>query len=1700
MSEPIPVSIGHSLANSGLHVLDAGLQHVPPGVLGELYLTGDGLASGYLGAPGLTAARFVANVHGPPGSRMYRTGDLVRIREDGALDYVGRIDEQVKIRGFRVEPREVTDALTALASVAGASVLARSRSSGDTSLIGYVVPREGHPFDADALRAGLAERLPDHLVPAVLVEVPAIPLTANGKVDSRALPADAVPARPGPPATAIEARVRTLFARVLGLAAVEADENFFKRGGNSLLALRLIAAIRSELGRDLPMRALFASPTPAGAAAALTEPSRPAPFRRTLPDHVPLSFAQQRLWFLHRVDPDDVSYHMPLTLRLTGTVDSDALRAALSDVVERHESLRTVFPQDEHGVPYAHLLHREAMPALRTADGRLDADALVAEEIRRPFDLTVDPPLRATLIHGPGPSHLLLLLLHHIAADEWSMTPLLADLAHAYRRRLSGHRPRWAELPLRYADYALWQRDSRDDRPADRLRHWESMLAGAPEAMPLPTDRSAPPATGASGASIPFVVPDPAARSVRELATRTGSSVFMVLHATLLVLLHRRGAGTDLVIGTPVAGREHDALRDLVGLFVNTVPLRVDIEGARSFGELLERVRQADMTALEHAEVPLDEIVRSLNPSRSAGSHPWFRVVLAYRTAEDTSVEFPGATVDVAMHDTGTAKFDLAVEVSDHGAGGELSGRIAYRTDLFDPGTVDGLADLFVQLLQELPADPRRGVAHCGNTLSDVERHRLLVEFNATAIDAPVRTVPEMFAEQTARWPDKPAVVCEQEQLTYAELDSRSAQLAALLVKHGAGPERLVALALPRTADLVVAVLGVLRSGAAYLPVDPGHPSARIKHMFDEATPDLVLSTSDVAKHLPWVDPILLDDPVARTAPDVDPTYVPAPGPSPAHTAYVIYTSGSTGAPKGVVVTHQGAAALMATAIDRLRTSPETRSLLFASIGFDVAFFEMTMALLVGGTVVVVPSHLRVPGPELTEYVADQRVTHLCLPPAILGALPPECELPAGATLLCGTETVPADLVGRWGSTVRFFNAYGPTEATVNSTLWEHRPGWRGDRVPIGPPDPGTTAYVLDDGLRPVPVGARGELYLGGPGLARGYLGDPGLTASRFVASPFGPPGSRLYRTGDLAAWRENGDLDFHGRADRQVQLHGVRVEPGEVENALTELPGVRQAVAVVDEASGRKTLIAYVVPEAKTTPVPSALRKQLTKRLPAPLVPRAVVVVDRLPLTPHGKLDRSALPAADFRHTAQGRPPRTRVEQALCEVYATTLGLPEPVGVDDSFFDLGGHSLLVVALAAGIRAKIGLDIPLTTLMGHHTVADLTVVIADPDMGEARPDRIDVVVDSEPDTDLPVLTAPPPTGPVHRPLLTGATGFVGAFLLRELLDRTDATVHCLVRASGPTEAWKRIEEALRAYRLWEPGLAARIVAVPGDLARPRLGLDPGTWERLATEIDAVYHGGARVNHAEPYRRLKAANVDGTREVLRFARDRRTKPVHFLSTAGVPVDDEAAPAVRLAPLSAERWITGYAASKWVAECLVERSARQGVPTRVYRLGLVGGHSVTGAYQLKDSVWHLVRAAALLGTAPDLPVPGPTVSFLPVDLVSAEIVRLSTSAGPVPPVSCLPQGEELPVRTLLELLRERRRLRWVPVQEWLDRLAAAPDERLATAKLLIRNYHRLLTGRGSGVPAGNPPPVGEDLLRTYLNYFDDVEFLPRPEGDT
>ncbi|WP_158628734.1 non-ribosomal peptide synthetase [Dyella choica] len=1035
---------------------------------------------------------------------------------------------------------------------------------------------------------------------------------------------------------------------------------------------------------------------------------------------IPMSFAQQRLWFLGKLEGPGIAFNVPLALHLAGPLDGFVLQAALSDLLSRHESLRTCFT-DAEGIGYQVVLPRErAACVLNVVD---QAEEELDDAMRRfhsqPFDLEREIPLRAMLYRLAPQRHVLLLLVHHIASDGWSWAPMLRDLAQAYAARLGGQAPAWTPLPVQYADYSLWQRewmtqaDTTDSDVARLVDYWKRSLAGLPEQLDLPFDRPRPARASQHGATVQVRWDESLASPLRQLARDARGSLFMGVHALVAALLFKLGAGEDLPLGTPVAGRSEEALNDLVGFFVNLLVLRSDVSGRPSFRQLLARVRDADLDAYAHQELPFERMVDIVNPGRATSRHPLFQVAVILQNNRDALFEVPGLSAQARFLVTETAKYDLTFEFTElFDAAGRPDGlalQLEYATELFDRSTVQRFADSLRHLLTQVVAQPDCSLADI-ELLSAQERYTLLQTWNDTAHAVPNATVSELFGAQAARTPDAPAASEGASTLSYRELDARANQLAHYLRSLGVGADQRVGLCMERSLDQLVAMLAILKAGGAYLPLDPNYPEARLSLMLNEASAMRVVTRAEhVARlHSSGVATLVFDD-CGQTVGHL-PQSAPPMECHPDHLAYVIYTSGSTGAPKGIAVSHRNVVELAWNR--RWRDGAQQRVLMHSPPVFDACTYETWVPLLSGQHVILAPPG-RADLPVLADTIVRHQVTALFLTTALFRLLVEEhgdCLGNVRTVWSGGEAAVPRvfrELLARYPH-IDAVNVYGPTETTTFATCHRVLAPVSEAPIPIGKPLDNTRVYVLDDALRPVPVGVPGELYIAGAGLARGYLQRAGLTAQRFVASPFGAPGERMYRTGDRVRWREDGQLIYVGRTDHQVKIRGHRVELGEIEAVLATQPGVRQAAVIVrEDQPGQRQLVAYAVAAQGAALDASTLRRALAGTMPEYMVPAAVILLDALPLTINGKLDQRALPAPVFQ-PASGGVPATPEEYALAGLFAEVLGL-QRVGTQDSFFDLGGHSLLATRLISRIRSSLQVELSIRTLFEAPTVAELAL-------------------------------------------------------------------------------------------------------------------------------------------------------------------------------------------------------------------------------------------------------------------------------------------------------------------------------------------------------------------------------------------------------
>ncbi|MBV9122341.1 MAG: amino acid adenylation domain-containing protein, partial [Planctomycetes bacterium] len=1321
-------TIGRPLANTHVYILDRHLRPVPVGVPGELFIGGAGVARGYLHRPELTAQKFLPDPFDPEGAgRLYRTGDWVRWLPSGELEYLGRLDHQVKIRGFRIELGEIETVLTRHPAVREAVLTAREDHPGDKRLVAYLVGN-GEPLPPTAeLRSYLKEHLPEYMVPSAFVTLESMPRTPNGKVDRKTLPApeqarEDVPASLSAPRTPVEELVAGVWAEVLGRGPAGIHDNFFELGGHSLLATQVVSRLQEWLRVDLPLRALFEAPTVAGLAEVI-EHLRQGSARVQLPPlgptpregPLPLSFAQQRLWFLHQWAPGSCLYHIPAAVRLHGPLDVSALERSFQEVVRRHEALRTTFANAD-GQPVQVITPDRASPlpvidlsAVPAAEREEKVQELASLEARRPFDLVGEPLLRTTLLRLGAEEHVVLLTMHHIISDGWSLGVFLREVTALYGAFAAGQPAPLPDLPVQYADYTLWQRQWLQGEVLQKqLSYWKEQLANAPPALDLPTDYPRPAVQSFHGARQAFTLSSELTDQLRSLSRREGCTLYMVLLAAFQALLHRYTGQEDICVGTPIANRGRSETEGLIGFFVNTLVLRTDLSGDPPFRAFLGRVRTAALSAYAHQDLPFEKLVEEIQPQRDLSRSPLFQVLFAFNQDPGQFLELPGLTLDITEVDTGTAKFDLSLSLVEGPNG--LSGSFEYSTDLFEKESMARLLGHWRTLLEGIVAEPGQCLSELP-LLTQAEQRQVVLGWNATRVDyPPPHLLPDLIEDQVGRSPEAVALVSEGQHLTYQELNRRANQLAHWLQRQGVGPDVLVGVCLERSLDMVVALLGVLKAGGAYVPLDPDYPPQRLAFLLQDAQAPVLLTHERLLDQLPphAAEVLCLD----RDGPTVagEPQDNPGRQLTPEHLAYVIYTSGSTGTPKGAMNTHRGICNRLLWMQQQYQLTGQDRVLHKTPFSFDVSVWEFFWPLLGGATLVVARPGGHRDSAYLAELIARERVSVLHFVPSMLQAFLQEPGLEQLTSLrhvICSGEALPFELQERFFARMpaALHNLYGPTEAAVDVSFWECVPGDQRGLVPIGRPVANTQLYVLDEHQQPLPVGVPGELYLGGVQLARGYLNRPELTGERFISNPLpGTPGPRLYRTGDRARWLADGTVEYLGRLDHQVKLRGFRIELGEIEAVLGQHAGVREAVVLVREDSpGDPRLVAYVVPAGE--PVSTVeLRAFLKEKLPEYMVPAAFVWLEALPLSGNGKVDRKALPAPEETGSEEEwLAPRSAKEEVVAGIWAEVLGR-QRVGVRDNFFELGGHSLLATQVLSRLRQVFGVELPLRGLFENPTV------------------------------------------------------------------------------------------------------------------------------------------------------------------------------------------------------------------------------------------------------------------------------------------------------------------------------------------------------------------------------------------------------------
>ena len=1329
--------IGKPLANIEMYILDRQLQPVPIGVPGELYIGGICLAKGYLNRPDVTAAKFIPHpFRNTPTERLYRTGDRARYLPTGEIEYLGRLDNQVKIRGFRIELGEIEVVLAKHPAVRQVIVVVREDLPGDKRIVAYLVLTHQQVGLIEELHRYVSQKLPQQMMPTAFVMLTALPLTPNGKIDRRALPAPDLAAIVSDPTTfvaprnALERQLATIWAEVLKLERVGIHHNFFKLGGHSLIAVQLLMRIESQLQRQLDLQQLWKTPTIAEIAEILgdkTSKWQTIP-QRTNSQSIPLSFTQQRLWFLEQLEPNRADYHMSTAASLTGNLNIVAIQRALDEIVAQHESLRTNFMSDlGHPVqvirsPRSVELSVQDLRSWPQSQRDREIERLLQHQQLRPFDLERDLMLRGCVLHIGAQEYILLLVMHHIVADGWSLGVLTEQLQQLYRGFDRDRVPQLPALPIQYADFCLWQRQyCQGEALAATIAYWKQQMASAPALLSLPTDRPRPKIQTFHGSSHAFEIERSLTTQLSRLSQEAEATLFMTLLAAFDTLLYRYTGSEDLVVGIPIASRNRPELAGLIGFFANTLALRTDVAGNPSFLEVLERVKQVAVGAYTHQDLPFGVLVEELQPQRDLSYSPLFQVMFSFEEdAAPRQIELADLISTTYSIERQTAQFDLTLRLEK--TADRLVGTWIYNTDLFDAGTIDRLAGHFQTLLAGIVANPAQPIASLPLLTTD-ELQLLLGEWsNPQTTELPDRCWYQLFEQQVEKTPHAVAVVFEGERLTYQELNNRSNQLAQYLQTLGVGADVLVGIGVERSLDLLVGLLGILKAGGAYVPLDPYYPATRLGYMLADAQISILVTQQDLVDRLST-------HPARVVCLDRDWQEIskfkrqnPTSQISPAHLAYVIYTSGSTGQPKGVQITHSAVTNFLTATRQKPGLSPSDTLLSVTTISFDIAVLELYLPLIVGAKVVLASRETAMDGNALLRLLNESQAT-------VMQATPTTWQLLLAAgwkgnsalKILCGgeslTPTLASQLVAR---SAAVWNMYGPTEATVWATIKEVGQCASASASPscnnIGKPLDNIQTYILDCQLQPVPIGVPGELYLGGVGLAQGYLNRPDLTAAKFIAHPFSQiADARLYRTGDLVRYLPTGEIEYLDRLDDRVKIRGFQIELGEIEAVLATHPAVRQvAVVAREDRPGDRRLVAYIVPTNVQTELINELLPFLRQKLPQQMIPSAFVRSIELPMTPNGKIDRRSLPVpelADRLHlTDSCVAPRNSTETQLVAIWKKLLNV-DNVGIHENFFDLGGHSLLAVNLFTEINKTFGKMLPLATLFQHQTIGQFATVL-----------------------------------------------------------------------------------------------------------------------------------------------------------------------------------------------------------------------------------------------------------------------------------------------------------------------------------------------------------------------------------------------------
>lgn len=1717
--------LGRPLPNYKAYILDKHLNPVPVGMIGELYIGGLGLGRGYVNRPEMTAERFIPNPFSiEASSRLYKTGDLVRYLADSNIEYIGRADFEVKIRGFRIQLGDIEYVLQSHPGVRHVTTKIWHKAGMEKVIAAYYVLKEYATIQARELRDYLQKQLPEYMVPGYLFELEELPILVNGKINKAQLPDPFPRVTSANVANHEEAVLKEIWSELfkLSIDAVSGHSDFFDLGGHSLLATQLVSRIKNRLNADISVKDVFQNSQLKQLAKVVRETQSQLLTQFVLEkaaatDLYEPSFSQMRLWYFSKVSSRDQTYNILFSIIFSSTIDIIALRKSLVKLFSSHEVFRTTFVESKGEV---RLKIHDALSCdipIIDCQTKEDIQSEIDKEKSQIFTLDKLPLFRCKLLLSETHGVTLVFNIHHILFDGWSLDVFMRELGEMYMQITQNKLLDPVRNAFEFKDFAQsqknWEKAGLFD---EQLIYWQRKLFNPLPILELPTDFRRPAVAEFAGDAVRFALPENLVVAAKKLAAANKTSLFSLFLTVYYILLHRVTHQHDLIVASPIANRTQQDLEQLVGLFANVVAYRTRINENMPFDALLKRVNEDVIDTQDNQDVPFDMIVNKLQTSRDTSRHPIFQTMFVLQSGFKLSNQWPesGITYQITEEHTKTSKFDMTFILYDHSAEDAVSGYFEFNTALYRKETIARYVQYFINILRSITDNSQRAIENIQLLPSD-EYKMVVHDWNRTANHYNADTIYHMFERQVALLPSQTAVVFQNEKVTYHELNMRANQLARVirsqyvqLTRSELLPGTVVGLCLDRSIEMIVGILAILKAGAAYLPLDPHYPRERLTFMLNDTSVKMIISKQNCVDKFDFLNnnhhSVICLDNSQDAITSVSPLNLEVNS-KPSDLAYIIYTSGSTGVPKGVMVEHKGVPNLANACRDLFNLTPHSRVLQFASINFDAAIFEIFNTLLNGATLYVLSDEQRLSPEKLVDFIDENHISFATLPPALLRIMPHR-ELPSLTTLAFAGDICDQETMNYWARNRNFFNAYGPTEATVCVTASQLMAGEGVNR--IGKPLSNFKVYILDSQLSPVPIGVLGELYIGGVGMARGYLNRADLTVERFIVNPFSDdPSEKLYKTGDVVRWCANGEIEYIGRSDFQVQIRGFRVELGEIEAVLSQHHAIKQVAVTVTGDDVTKQLFAYfTLHSAVETVAIEELRKYLQSKLPDYMIPNAFIKIDKMPISPSGKIDKKSLPAmSESVIVAQNHfiAPRTETENKLALIWEALFN-HHNIGVRDNFFHLGGNSLLSIRMLARVKEVFGRDISLSKFFQHPTIEGLTDLVA------GHEHALDQIAAVMADAEMNVLQHSVSYSSDHEVkniLLTGANGFLGAYLLDALLRHSKATIYCLIRGRDQLNAQEKLAVTLTQFGLDTALDNPRVHVIMGDLASPKLGLDAKRWAFFEENIDAVYHSGALVNHIYDYQIVKSTNVGSTVELLKLCASKKAKYFHYISTNSAASQfNESGIALEAGPGNKPPLGVGYILSKWVSERIIYRAAEHGLKVTIYRPGNITGHSVTGQMNFENNhALLLLKSCAQLGVAPAWKA---HVEMTPVDVVSEAIIRLSL----VPEKSqkqAYNMGNPHSIAwqdyfTLVDKYGFKMKL--IAPQEWRDNYikhigidnALYPLKELYTqgdAELEQFHFETTITQQALQKLQIHYPDNYENQIPIYLNYLNQKEFIER-----